>query len=99
MTKIEMNKKFEDLILELNTNIVCGLSVGSKIKESSLYEPNTKQESTEKMFDGVFKIGNFNKKEVFINVNLVITNIKIYDTDDKELIDLEEHGFDFKDLL
>ena len=93
---IEQQEKFDKLISELNSGLVCGVSVGTKIQDSSLYivEESTKIHGTEK-----YKIGTFNQKSVIIDPYIKWGDMRIFDESGTELINLSNFGFDIMDMI
>lgn len=93
---IEQREKFDKLISELDSNIVCGVSVGAKIQVSSLYiaEESTKIPGTEK-----YKIGTFNTKTIIIDPHIKWGDLRIFDESGTELINLSNFGFDTMDMI
>ena len=93
---IEQQEKSDKLISELNSDLVCGVSVGAKIQDSSLYiadEP-TKTPGTER-----YKIGTFNTKTIIIDPHIKWGDLKIFDESGTELINLSNFGFDAMDMI
>jgi hypothetical protein len=93
---IEQQEKFDKLISELNSDLVCGVSVGTKIQDSSLYiaEESTKIPGTER-----YKIGTFNTKTIIIDPHIKWGDLSVFDESGTKLIDLSNFGFDTIDMI
>jgi len=92
----EQQEKFDKLISELNSDLICGVTVGTKIQDSVLYvaEESSKILGTEK-----YKIGTFNSKNVIIDPYIKWGDLRIFDDKENELIDLSNFGFDSMDMI
>ena len=117
---IEKQEKFDKLISELNSDLVCGATVGSKIQDSKLYttEESSKIIGTEKYKIGciliehklkwfhkiLFFLGikikrNLTKKNVIVDPYIKWGDLRIFDTNGVELINLSNFGFHCNDMI
>ena len=92
----EKQEKFDKLISDLNSDLVCGVTVGSKMQDSILYvaEETSKILGTEK-----YKIGTFNGKNLIIDPRIKWGDLRIFDDNENELINLSKFGFDNIDII
>jgi hypothetical protein len=92
----EQQEKFDKLISELNSDLICGVTVGTKIQDSALYvtEESSKIPGTEK-----YKIGTFSGKNVIIDPYIKWADLRIFDENENELINLSNFGFDSMDMI
>ncbi len=92
----EKQEKFDKLISELNSDFICSAAVGTKVKDSVLYvsEEPSKILGTEK-----YKIGTFNDKSVIIDPYIKWGDLRIFDDNQNELINLSNFGFDTMDMI
>jgi len=98
----EQQDKFDKLISELNSDIVCGLAIGTIIQDSSLYLKDcqwglggpVELNDTKK-----YKIGTFNNKNVIIDPYRVWDDLRVFNESGTELIDLSNFGFDDMDMI
>jgi hypothetical protein len=89
-------EKFDKVISELNSDIVCGLTVGMKIPDSSLF---VEQESKITLDDKKYKIGTFNTKDVIIDPYMKWGDLRVFYKFGTELINLTDFGFETIDLV
>ena len=92
----EKQEKFDKLISELNSDFICGVAVGTKVTDSALYvtEESSKILGTEK-----YKIGTFNGKNVIIDPYIKWGDLRIFDDNQNELLNLSNFGFDTMDMI
>jgi hypothetical protein len=65
-----MEEKFNKLISELNSDIVCSAIVGAKIADSLMYVADVVKPPIKEIGDEKYKIGLFNTKNVFVDPRL-----------------------------
>ncbi len=88
--RIKEQEKFDKLISDLNTNIVCGVQVGNKIMDSQLYKVQEKLILSQSKYT----TGRFNGKYVTIDPNMKWDDLRIFDDSNNELINLSDFGYD-----
>lgn len=97
MGMLENIKLLQKIVTELNTDIVIGMSL-NLIKDCLLFVVcETKLVPT--ILDGVYKIGTFGGKCVYMNTNMVMGDLRILDTNGKTICDLSEKGFDIYSMF
>jgi hypothetical protein len=95
-------KKFDKLISDLNTNITCNVIVATKIQDSSLFIASVDGPVIVQISDletEKYKIGIFNDKNVYIDPYLKIDDLRIFDDNKNELINLSNFEFDYMGLI
>ena len=98
MEKIrEKREKFEKLISDLDSKIICGANVAIKIQDSHLFISLEKFGKSDDKFR--YKIGTFNKKDVMVDPHIIWEDLRIFDENNIELINLSNFGFETEDLI
>lgn len=92
----QQQEKFDKVITDLNSDIVCGLTVGMKIQDSSLF---VEQGSEITLGDKKYKLGTFNTKDVIIDPYMKWGDLRVFDKFGTELINLTDFGFETTDLV
>ncbi len=79
----EKMDRFDKLLSSLNSDIVCGISVGALMLDSPLYEPAPIGKNG----------GKYAGRRVTINENIGYDDFRVFDNKKNELLNLTKFGF------
>jgi hypothetical protein len=92
-------EKFDTIISELNSDIICCAAVGSKCQDSILFEPNENGPIIIDQKREIYNIGKFESKTISIDPNLRWGDLRIFDKKGNVLIDLAQYDINVMFLI
>ena len=96
----EIQKKLDVLFSHIDCDFVCNICVGSRLQDSLLFEFDKLKNSIDLVSNGEkYCIGKINGKKVIIDPKMCWSDLRILDTNDKEILNLSNCDFTTMDLI
>jgi hypothetical protein len=95
----EVSKELDELLLKFKSTMVCNVLVATKIQESLYYKNEKGNLSSMDDKTNQYEIGTYNNNIVIVDPHMVWDDLRIYNKNKEELIDLSKLGFSTKNLI